>query len=109
VIFPVPVTLKRFLALEFVFTLGILHAFLITPLRRSRSAGTLVEPLQAMFPVKLEELEPLRGRKDTGLELKSQRKSSADLRSRKVYVHFSLKHFELLKLLEHYLANLCSG
>jgi len=26
-IFPVPVTLKRFLALEFVFTLGILNAF----------------------------------------------------------------------------------
>jgi hypothetical protein len=30
-IFPVPVTLKRFLALEFVFTLGILNAFKINP------------------------------------------------------------------------------
>lgn len=29
-IFPVAVTLKRFLALEFVFTLGILNAFKLT-------------------------------------------------------------------------------
>ena len=36
VIFPVPVTLNLFLALEFVFTLGMLHAFSVIPLRRSR-------------------------------------------------------------------------
>jgi hypothetical protein len=59
VIFPVAVTLNLFLALEFVFTFGILHAFYITPLRRSRSAGTLGGPLQAM--VSLNE-----GRKDNG-------------------------------------------
>jgi hypothetical protein len=34
-IFPVPVTLKRFLALEFVFTLGILPSINFLPLRRS--------------------------------------------------------------------------
>jgi hypothetical protein len=34
-IFPVAVTLKRFLALEFVFTLGIVPSIKIIPLRRS--------------------------------------------------------------------------
>ncbi len=34
-IFPVAVTVKRFLALEFVFTLGILPSIKIIPLRRS--------------------------------------------------------------------------
>jgi hypothetical protein len=58
------VTLNLFLALEFVFTLGILNAFYIKPLRRSRSAGTLGEPLQAI--VSLNE-----GRKDKGFELSS--------------------------------------
>ena len=65
-IFPVAVTLNLFLALEFVFTLGILDAFYVTPLRRSRSAGTLGGPLQAM--VSLNE-----GRKDKGFELSSKR------------------------------------
>ena len=49
VILPVAVTLKRFLALEFVFTLGIFNAFLITPLRRFRTGGTLIGPLQEIF------------------------------------------------------------
>jgi len=66
VIFPVAVTLNLFLALEFVFTLGILNAFYVTPLRRSRSAGTLGGPLQAM--VSLNE-----GRKDKGFEPSSKR------------------------------------
>jgi hypothetical protein len=62
VIFPVAVTLNLFLALEFVFTLGILNAFYITPLRRSRSAGTLGGPLQAIVSFN-------EGRKDKGFEL----------------------------------------
>jgi hypothetical protein len=61
VIFPVPVTLNLFLALEFVFTLGILYAFLVTPLRRSRSAGTLVEPLQAIIYGNIENTAPVSG------------------------------------------------
>jgi hypothetical protein len=43
----VPVTLKRFLALEFVLTFGILFQLLIKPLRRS-SLEELGEPLQAI-------------------------------------------------------------
>jgi len=46
VILPVPVTLKRFLALEFVFTFGIYKCFFINPLRRFRTGGTLIGPLQ---------------------------------------------------------------
>jgi hypothetical protein len=41
VIFPVPVTLKRFLALEFVLTFGIpVKCYLVKPLRRPAQAGT---------------------------------------------------------------------
>jgi hypothetical protein len=40
VILPVPVTLNRFLALEFVFTFGIVLLFLIKPLWRSALAET---------------------------------------------------------------------
>lgn len=64
-IFPVAVTLNLFLALEFVFTLGILNAFYITPLRRSRSAGTLGGPLQVIISLN-------EGREDKEFELSSK-------------------------------------
>jgi hypothetical protein len=44
VISPVPVTLKRFLALEFVFTFGIINNLSITPCWRHFTGSTLVEP-----------------------------------------------------------------
>jgi len=40
----VPVTLNLFLALEFVFTLGIIILFRLLPAGVSASCGTLVEP-----------------------------------------------------------------
>ena len=44
VISPVPVTLKRFFALELVFTFGIIIILTITPYWRSCTGETLVEP-----------------------------------------------------------------
>ena len=44
VISPVPVTLKRFFALELVFTFGIIIILSITPYWRSCTGETLVEP-----------------------------------------------------------------
>jgi hypothetical protein len=42
---PVPVSLKRFLALEFVLTFGMIHnKFTMTPYWRSRTDGKLMEP-----------------------------------------------------------------
>jgi hypothetical protein len=40
VIFPVPVTLNRFLALEFVFTFGIYNALIFTPVGRFSPENT---------------------------------------------------------------------
>ena len=48
VIFPVAVTLKRFLALEFVLTFGIWNAISGKPLRRFCTGKTLGGPLQAI-------------------------------------------------------------
>ena len=48
VILPVPVTLKRFLALELVLTFGIIIHFSILPLRRFCTGRKLVGPLQEM-------------------------------------------------------------
>jgi len=44
VIRPVPVTLKRFFALEFVLTFGILITYVVTPCWRFCTGGTLFEP-----------------------------------------------------------------
>jgi hypothetical protein len=44
VIFPVPVTLNRFLALEFVLTFGIWNALCVKPYWRIRTGGPLMEP-----------------------------------------------------------------
>lgn len=44
VISPVPVTLKRFFALELVFTFGIIIILTITPCWRLRSGGALIGP-----------------------------------------------------------------
>jgi hypothetical protein len=44
VIFPVPVTLNLFLALEFVLTFGISNALNVNPYWRIRTGGPLMEP-----------------------------------------------------------------
>jgi hypothetical protein len=48
VIFPVPVILKRFFALEFVLTFGIGNKYLNETLEAFPQRGTLMEPLQAI-------------------------------------------------------------
>jgi hypothetical protein len=58
-IFPVAVTLKRFLALEFVFTLGILPSIYITPLRHPTTGRAFIEPLQAMVSTFWQTVEEL--------------------------------------------------
>jgi hypothetical protein len=49
VISPVPVTLKRFFALELVLTFGIIKIFTFTPLPASRTDGNLWSHVGNMF------------------------------------------------------------
>jgi hypothetical protein len=61
VIFPVPVTLKRFLALEFVFTFGILNAFNNYTFEAFPHWRNPLWASSVMYPISLEELPLCKG------------------------------------------------